>query len=114
MHSMALRLATHILVNSEAIAARLAHTRAARDGRLSVIRNGVDLARFAPEARPSNDREPITPSRPWPTCGPRRGSVQLVEAAAIVARRAPRAGSSSGATASLRSGLEARIRALGA
>jgi hypothetical protein len=37
IHSMALGLATHILVNSEAIAARLAHTRAARHGRLGVV-----------------------------------------------------------------------------
>src|SRR5882724_3747897 len=45
IHSVALGLATHILVNSEAIAVRLAHTRVARQKRLGVVPNGVDLTR---------------------------------------------------------------------
>lgn len=111
IHSMALELATHILVNSEAIATRLAHTRAARHGRLEMIHNGVDLARFEPVTTPK--RGELTTIATLANLRPEKGLLQLVEAAAIVARRAPRARFVIWGEGALRADLEARIRTLG-
>jgi L-malate glycosyltransferase len=112
LHSIALGQATHILVNSEAIAARLTHLRAAREDRLGVIHNGVDLARFAPAALPSNGGDLVTVGT-LAMLRPEKGLVQLVEAAAIVARTAPRARFVIWGEGPLRSLLEARVRSLG-
>lgn len=90
IHSLALRLATHVLVNSETIAARLTRTRAARQGRLAVVRNGVDLARFSPVA-PSSTGQGVSTVGTLANLRPEKGLVQVVEAAALVARSAPRA-----------------------
>lgn len=87
LHSAILRLATHVLVNSQAIADRLGRLPSARRGRLAVVRNGVDLTRFTPR--------PGFSGRPGMTVGtvanlrPEKGLVQLLEAAAIVVRSAP-------------------------
>jgi glycosyltransferase involved in cell wall biosynthesis len=112
IHSMALGLATHILVNSEAIAARLTHTRAARQNRLGVVPNGVDLTRFEPVAPPPNIGE-VTTVATLANLRPEKGLAQLVEAAAIVTRRAPRARFVIWGDGPLRTDLEARIRTLG-
>ena len=90
IHSLALELATHVLVNSDAIAARLAGTRAARRGRLAVIHNGVDLARFAPVTTGPSGRAPVTVAT-LANLRPEKGLLQLVEAAAVVVQKAPRA-----------------------
>jgi len=87
IHRALLRRATHVLVNSEAIARRLGNLPAARRGRLAVIRNGVDLDRFRPG--------PPRPSRAGLIVGtlanlrPEKGLLQLVEAATIVRGVAP-------------------------
>jgi L-malate glycosyltransferase len=112
IHSLALGLATHVLVNSDAIAARLARTRAARRGRLAVIHNGVDLARFAPVANGSSGRAPATVAT-LANLRPEKGLLQLVEAAAEVARKAPRARFVIWGDGPLRGDLEALIRARG-
>jgi len=112
IHSLALGLATHVLVNSDAIAARLAGTRAARRGRLAVIHNGVDLARFAPAANGSSGRAPVTVAT-LANLRPEKGLRQLVEAAAEVARKAPRARFVIWGDGPLRGDLEALIRARG-
>jgi len=112
IHSTALGLATHILVNSEAIAARLANTRAGRQGRLVVVRNGVDVTRFAPVAAAPNRGE-VTTVATLANLRPEKGLVQLLEATAIVARRAPRARLVIWGEGPLRMELEARIRTLG-
>jgi glycosyltransferase involved in cell wall biosynthesis len=110
IHSLTLGLATHVLVNSDAIAAGLAGTRAARRGRLGVIHNGVDLARFAPAA--SGGRAPVTVAT-LANLRPEKGLLQLVEAAAVVAQKAPRARFVIWGDGSLRSDLDALIRARG-
>jgi glycosyltransferase involved in cell wall biosynthesis len=112
VHSVALRQATHILVNSEMIAARLGHLRAAREGRLGVIHNGVDGARFAPSATLPNPRESVTVGA-LAMLRPEKGLPQLVDAAALVMRRAPRARFVVWGEGPLRSRLEAQIRTLG-
>jgi glycosyltransferase involved in cell wall biosynthesis len=112
IHSLALRLATHVLVNSEAIAARLARTRAAREGRLTVVRNGVDLARFSPAA-PSSTGQGVSTVATLANLRPEKGLVQVVEAAALVARRAPRAKFVLWGEGPLRSDLERLIATRG-
>jgi len=112
IHSIALALATHILVNSEAIAARLAHTRAVRQNRLVVIPNGVDLTRFEPATALPNSNE-VTTVATLANLRPEKGLVQLLEAAAIVTRRTPQARFVIWGDGPLRSDLEARIRTLG-
>ncbi len=112
IHSMALGLATHVLVNSDAIAARLAGTRAARRGRLAVIHNGVDLARFAPAPAASSGRTPMTVAT-LANLRPEKGLVQLIEAAAVVTRTVPRARFVIGGDGPLRGDLDALIRARG-
>jgi glycosyltransferase involved in cell wall biosynthesis len=112
IHAVALRLATHILVNAEAIAVLLAHMRATREDRLAVIHNGVDLARFVPLARPSNGRELMTIVT-LANLRPEKGLVQLLEAAVLVMRTAPRARFAIWGDGPLRSELEALIRAKG-
>jgi L-malate glycosyltransferase len=112
IHSVALRLATHVLVNSDAIAARLAGTRAARRGRLTVIHNGVDLARFAPAADASTRQAPVTVVT-LANLRPEKGLRQLVEAAAVVASTVPRARFVIWGDGPLRSELDALIRARG-
>ncbi|MGH7396630.1 MAG: glycosyltransferase [Candidatus Rokuibacteriota bacterium] len=112
IHSLVLGLATHILVNSEAIAARLAHTRAARRDRLGVVPNGVDLTRFGPVASPSSIREVPTVAT-LANLRPEKGLGRFLEAAAIVTRTAPRARFVIRGEGPLRGDLEAQIRALG-
>jgi len=112
IHSLVLELATHVLVNSDAIAARLAGTRAARRGRLAVIHNGVDLARFAPAADRSSRPAPMTVAT-LANLRPEKGLLQLVEAAAVVTRQAPRARFVMWGDGPLRRDLDALIRARG-
>jgi len=110
VHSMALGMATHVLVNSDAIGVRLAGTRAAKKGRLAVIHNGVDLARFAPAADASSGRAPVTVAT-LANLRPEKGLLQLVEAAAVVTRKAPDARFVIWGDGPLRSDLDALIRA---
>jgi glycosyltransferase involved in cell wall biosynthesis len=112
IHSLVLELATHVLVNSDAIAARLAGTRAARRGRLAVIHNGVDLARFAPAADRSSTRAPMRVGT-LANLRPEKGLLQLVEAAAVVTRKSPRARFTIWGDGPLRRDLDALIRARG-
>ncbi|HKW94458.1 MAG TPA: glycosyltransferase [Methylomirabilota bacterium] len=112
IHSIVLGLATHVLVNSDAIAARLAGRRAARRGRLAVIPNGLDLARFAPAAEASSGRAPMTVAT-LANLRPEKGLLQLVEAAAVVTRKAPHARFVIWGDGLLRGDLDALIRARG-
>lgn len=112
IHSMALGLATHVLVNSEAIAVSLAGTRAAKRDRLAVIPNGVDLARFAPAAETSSGRPPMTVGT-LANLRPEKGLRQLVEAAAVVTRKVPGARFVIWGDGPLRSDLAALIGARG-
>jgi glycosyltransferase involved in cell wall biosynthesis len=111
IHAATLGLATHVLVNSEAIAARLARTRAARRNRLGVVPNGVDLARFEPATAPCDSGEVMTVAT-LANLRPEKGLVQFVQAAAIVTRKAPRVRFVVWGDGPLRTELEARIRAL--
>ena len=112
IHAAMLRLASHVLVNSEATAERLARTHAARSGRLSVIRNGVDLSRFGPaDSRTASDHT-ITIGT-LANLRPEKGLLQLVEAAALVKSQAPTARFAVWGEGPLRDALGTRIRELG-
>ena len=110
VHAAVLDLASHVLVNSTAVADRLQGTRAARNGRLSVIYNGVDVTRFAPASVDPGERTVVgvlASLRPY------KGLLQLVEAAADVIRALPRTRFEIWGEGPLRPELEARIQALG-
>jgi glycosyltransferase involved in cell wall biosynthesis len=107
-----LGIATHVLVNSQAIAGRLAGTRAARAGRVSVIHNGVDLARFGPARTPAQKRPGMTVTV-LANLRPEKGIVQIIEAAAAVRRAAPDVRVDIWGEGPLRSEAEARIQSLG-
>lgn len=112
LHAMVLRRATHILVNTEAIAASLTQTGAAARDRLTVIRNGVDLARFAPGPAASTRPGPMTVAT-LANLRPEKGLVQIVEAAAVVARKFPRVRFVVWGDGTLRGHLEGLISARG-
>jgi glycosyltransferase involved in cell wall biosynthesis len=111
LHSGVLTLATHVLVNSEAIAGRLSGSRAARKGRVTVIPNGVDGVRFRPAAPPGADRSSVTIGT-LANLRPEKGLQQLLEAAARVARSAPHARFVIWGEGALRGELDATIQAL--
>jgi glycosyltransferase involved in cell wall biosynthesis len=111
LHAGMLRLATHVLVNSDAVAERLARTRAARSGRLSVIRNGVDLSRFGPAEAPAPHPGRLVVGT-LANLRPEKGLHQLVEAAALVKGRMPGVSFSIWGEGPLRPALEAQVRAL--
>lgn len=112
-HSAMLRLATHVLVNSDATAERLAGTRAGRSGRLSVVRNGVDLARFRPaDSRRRSSPDSLTVGT-LANLRPEKGLLQLLEAARLVHEQAPAVRFSVWGEGPLRPTLEARIHSLG-
>lgn len=55
MQNLSLRIATHVLVNSDAVRERAVQYQGVRPERVTVIPNGVDLARFSPRsAMPRN------------------------------------------------------------
>jgi glycosyltransferase involved in cell wall biosynthesis len=112
VHAAVLRLATHVLVNSTAVAERLRGTRAASTGRLSVIYNGVDVTRFAPSGafRTSADRTVVGALASLRLY---KGLLQLAEAAAEVTRGIPQVRFEIWGEGPLRPELESRIRALG-
>ncbi len=85
-----LALATHVLVNSEAIASRLGSSRAAKKNRITVVPNGVDGIRFRPAARPGGGGSSVTIGT-LANLRPEKGLRQLLAAAAHVTRTAPHA-----------------------
>jgi L-malate glycosyltransferase len=112
LHSCILDLATHVLVNSEAVAHRLARTRAARSGRLSVIANGVDPGRFAPAADGRRSADAVVIGTLASLRG-YKGLRELLEAAVRVRQREPRARFVIWGNGPLRAELDARIQSLG-
>jgi L-malate glycosyltransferase len=80
---LALRSATAVLVNAEAISSRLVETRVVHQSKITVIRNGIDLGRFPAKHR----REPC---KCGPVVGtlanlrPEKGIDDLLRAAALI------------------------------
>ena len=112
IHRAMLRLATHVMVNSSAVADRLSRSHAARSGRLSVIHNGVDLSRFAPASPPPPASDTLLVGA-LASLRAYKGLRELVEAAAEVKRSAGHVRFVIWGEGPLRAELEGRIRALG-
>jgi glycosyltransferase involved in cell wall biosynthesis len=112
IHGAMLRLATHVVVNSAAVAERLARSHAARSGRLSVIHNGVDLRRFAPGSATGARPETVLVGS-LASLRAYKGLLELVEAAAMVKPGAPHVRFAIWGEGPLRPELERHIRERG-
>jgi glycosyltransferase involved in cell wall biosynthesis len=88
MHDLSLRLATHVLVNSNAVKERVLQSHGIRPGRVTVIPNGVDLARFLPRTvTPRNSSGLVVGA--LSNLRPEKGLADLVRAVGIVRDRWP-------------------------
>jgi glycosyltransferase involved in cell wall biosynthesis len=88
VHSLMLRLADRVLVNSQAVADRLTvHRALAR--RIVLIPNGVDLVRFSPPPGPTGRRSGRVTVGTLANLRPEKGLADFVRAAALVRERCP-------------------------
>jgi len=88
VHSIMLRLADRVLVNSQAVADRLtAHRALAR--RIVLVPNGVDFVRFSPPAGPTGRRSGGVTVGTLANLRAEKGLADFVEAAALVRERCP-------------------------
>jgi len=106
-----LRMADRVLVNSEAVAERLRVHRALA-GRIAVIPNGVDLARFSPPSDRTRHAGRITVGT-LANLRPEKGLADFVAAAALVREACPEARFVIWGEGALRPDLERSIRQLG-
>jgi glycosyltransferase involved in cell wall biosynthesis len=106
-----LRMADRVLVNSEAVAERLRVHRALA-GRIAVIPNGVDLARFSPPTDRTRQAGRITVGT-LANLRPEKGLTDLVAAAALVREACPEVRCVIWGEGPLRPDLERRIHQLG-
>jgi glycosyltransferase involved in cell wall biosynthesis len=111
VHQSVLRLADYILVNSEAVAERIEPHRAAGLGRIVVIPNGVDAARFSPGGRRRSPAGAVTVGT-LANLRPEKGLSDFMRAAALVRERCDARFVVWG-DGPLRSDLEHLVRALG-
>lgn len=113
VHRVALRLAGHVLVNSEAVAERLKLARTVRPRQIVMIPNGVDLSRFAPA--PGDDRRSgrIIIVGTLANLRPEKGLMNFVRAAALVRERCPQGRFVIWGEGPLRPDLERLVRTLG-
>jgi glycosyltransferase involved in cell wall biosynthesis len=88
VHRRILRLANHVLVNSEAVAERVRLDVALAPGKVVVIPNGVDMTRFSPRdcARPSSGHITVGTLA---NLRPEKGVPDFLRAAALVRERCP-------------------------
>lgn len=106
-----LRMAGHVLVNSEAVAERVA-AGWPRPRAISVVVNGVDAARFAPARRPDRpDEGPVIGT--LANLRPEKGIEDFIRAAALVNERQPGTRFVVWGDGPLRGALEALIARLG-
>lgn len=83
LHNLSLRLATHLLVNSEAVKERVVQYQGVRPDRITVILNGVDLARFSPSnGTPRNGSSLVVGT--LSNLRPEKGLADLIRAVGIV------------------------------
>jgi glycosyltransferase involved in cell wall biosynthesis len=112
MHNLSLRLATHVLVNSNAVKERVVQSQGIRTERVTVIPNGVDLTRFSPLS-------PMPRNGPGLRVGvlsnlrPEKGLPDLIRAIGIVRERWPDVQTVIWGEGPMRRELEALTAALG-
>jgi glycosyltransferase involved in cell wall biosynthesis len=112
-HETVLRLADYVLVNSAAAAAALKRRWPRADGRVVVIPNGVDIARFCPALRAPWDRGGRVTVGTLANLRPEKGLEDLISAAARVRVRYPRVRFAIWGEGPLHGELEFLIRTLG-
>jgi len=83
MHGLSLRLATHILVNSDAVKERVVQSQRFLPNHVTVISNGLDFARFSPrQGAKRNDAGLVVGA--LSNLRPEKGLSDLIRAASIV------------------------------
>jgi glycosyltransferase involved in cell wall biosynthesis len=88
INNLSLRLATHVLVNSDAVRERILQSHGIRQERITVIPNGVDLARFSPRhGSPRNGSGLVVGA--LSNLRPEKGLADLVRAVGMVRERWP-------------------------
>lgn len=112
LHRMMLRLADHILVNSETVAERVKLDRTIVPGRIVVVPNGVDVMRFSP-AHGGRRRSGGIMVGTLANLRPEKGIEDLVRAAARVVERCPESRFTIWGEGHLRADLERLVRTLG-
>jgi glycosyltransferase involved in cell wall biosynthesis len=83
INRMMLRLAHHVLANSDAAAARVRQGAGVRQEHLVVVRNGVDTLRFRPREL-NGDAQPVRVFGTVANLRPEKGLTDLVRATALV------------------------------
>jgi len=83
IHRSILRLAHYVLVNSKAVADRLAHDRVVPADRIVVIPNGVDVTRFSPRAGLDRRAADFTRVGTLANLRPEKGLADIIHAASI-------------------------------
>ncbi len=112
LHRAFLRLAHHLVVNSPSVAERVARYGGIAGERVTVIPNGVDLARFAPDtARTAVPGRTLVGT--LANLRPEKGLLDLAQAAALVRERCPGTHFIVWGDGPLHGDLEREIRALG-
>lgn len=108
-----LPLASHVLVNSEAIAEDLSRLRVARPRRIVVIPNGVDLARFRPMPTRQHSPNGRMVVGTLANLRPEKAIQDLLRAAVLVRQRCPDARCAVWGDGPSRAELERLVDALG-
>ena len=111
VHRSVLRRATHVFVNSEAVAERVKNDRALDPGRIVVIPNGVDVSRFSPGGRRSGSGRLTVGT--LANLRPEKGVADFLRAAGLVRERCPEVRFVVWGDGPLRSDMEALVRDLG-
>jgi len=88
MHNLSLRLATHIHVNSDAVKDRVVQSQGIRQERVTVIPNGVDLARFSPRTGTPRKGSGLVVGA-LSNLRPEKGLADLIRAVGMVRERWP-------------------------
>jgi glycosyltransferase involved in cell wall biosynthesis len=88
MHNLSFRLATHVLVNSDAVRARVVQAQGICPERATVIPNGVDLARFSPRSGTPHNGPGLRVGA-LSNLRPEKGLPDLIRAAGIVRNQWP-------------------------
>ena len=112
LNRMMLRLAHHVLANSEAAAARVREGGGARPEHVVVVRNGVDTGRFVPREL-NDDPRPVRVFGTVANLRPEKGLTDVVRAAALVRSQHPDVRMVLWGEGPLRPKLEALIQNLG-
>jgi len=111
IHRAVLRLADHVLVNSEAVAERVRLDGGIVPGRVVVVPNGVDLGRFSPAPTPRRSSAGVTVGT-LANLRPEKGLTDLVRAAALIRERVPQHRVVIWGEGPLRADLERLVRVL--